>query len=68
MQAPTDAHWIACKRVLRYLKGSLHVGLLLHPSTNQIIYCYIDADWASNVVDRRSTRGYCVFLGDNLVS
>lgn len=29
---------------------------------------YTDADWASNVYDRTSTRGYCIYLGNNLIS
>ena len=29
---------------------------------------YTDADWASNVDDRTSTRRYCIYLGNNLIS
>ena len=68
MQSPLDTHWSACKRVLRYLKGSLHHGIFIQSSSHQQIQGFTDADWASNVDDRRSTGGYCVFVGDNLVS
>ena len=32
------------------------------------IECFTDADWARSKEDRRSTSGYCVFIGGNLVS
>jgi hypothetical protein len=56
------------KRVLRYLKGTLHYGLSLLRSTNTNITAYSDADWAGCPDTRRSTSGYCVFVGDNLVA
>ena len=68
MQKPTEVHWTACKRVLRYLKGTSHYGLFIRPSANLFLYGFTDADWASNIDDRRSTGGYCIYLGSNLVS
>ncbi|XP_015867116.2 uncharacterized mitochondrial protein AtMg00810-like [Ziziphus jujuba] len=44
MQAPTDAHWSACKRVLRFLQGSKMFGLLLRPSPHLRITGFTDAD------------------------
>ncbi|KAL6344223.1 hypothetical protein AAG906_035448 [Vitis piasezkii] len=68
MHHPSDVHWQAVKRILRYLKGTSHFGLFLQPSYNFNITCYTDADWASCPDDRCSTSGYCLFLASNLVS
>ena len=68
MHKPTDTHWAACKRILRYLKGYPDLGLLIRPSPSLHLYGFTDADWASNLDDRRSTGDYCIFLGENLVS
>ena len=68
MHHPSDVHWQVVKRILRYLKDTYHFGLFLQPSLNFNITCYTDADWASCLDDRRSTSGYCLFLGSNLVS
>lgn len=67
MHAPTQAHFAAVKRILRYVKGSLHQGLHFTQSS-LFLTAYCDADWASSHLDRRSTSGFCVFLGDNLIS
>lgn len=67
LQAPTVAHWTACKRVLRYIKGTIQHGLLFRRSQTFILEGYADADWASDVSDRRSTSGYSIFLGGNLI-
>ncbi|XP_031254692.1 cysteine-rich receptor-like protein kinase 18 [Pistacia vera] len=52
---------------MRYIKGTLQHGLLFKKATNFILEGYTDADWASDVSDRRSTSGYSIFHGDNLV-
>jgi hypothetical protein len=67
MQAPTSAHWTAAKRVLRYLKHTLDYGLFYRPGSFAI-NAYCDSDWAGDPDDRRSTCGYGVFVGSNLIS
>ena len=56
------------KRILRYIKGTLDLSLHLSSSSSAALTAYSDADWAGCPTTRRSTSGYCVYLGDNLVS
>jgi hypothetical protein len=69
MHAPRDAHLALVKRILRYLRGTTHLGLRLHRhSPHHDLIAYSDADWAGCPDTRRSTSGFCVFIGNNLVS
>ena len=68
LHAPTIAHWTAVKRILRYLKFTEGLGLQIVNSPSLLVFAYSDADWAGCADDRRSTGGFVVFLGTNLVS
>ena len=68
LQKPTSVHWSCAKRILRYLKGTVQYGLHISPSDRLQITGYSDADWACCPDDRRSVAGYCVYLGDSLIS
>jgi hypothetical protein len=68
MYDPREPHYTLIKRILRYLHGTLNHGLQLCPTDVSTLVAYSDADWASCPDTRRSTSGYAVFLGDNLVS
>ncbi|GKF23037.1 ribonuclease H-like domain-containing protein, partial [Tanacetum coccineum] len=65
---PREPHLNAMKRVLRYLRGTTDLGLQLFRSTISQLIAYSDADWVGCPATRRSTSGYCVFLGDNLLT
>jgi hypothetical protein len=68
MHDPQEPHLTVMKRILRYLQGTPDYGLLLCRSSGSDLIIYTDADYASCLETRRSTSGYVVFLGDNLVS
>jgi hypothetical protein len=68
MHDPQEPHLTAMKRILRYLRGTPDFGLLLRRSSSSDLVVYTDANWAGCPDTRRSTSGYAVFLGDNLVS
>jgi hypothetical protein len=68
MHAPTVQHLGMVKRILRYLKGTIGRGIVMTRNGHNNIMGYVDSDWAGNSLDRRSTTGYCMFIGGNLVS
>ncbi|WVZ90344.1 hypothetical protein U9M48_036653 [Paspalum notatum var. saurae] len=68
MHDPREPHLAAVKRILRYLQGTSDLGLFLSCTASSALTVYTDADWAGCPDTRRSTSGYAVFLGDNLVS
>lgn len=69
MHQSCDVHWSLVKRILRYVRGTVRHGLQLFvQNTATDIIAYSDADWAGCPDTRRSTSGYCVFLGDSLIS
>ncbi|KAI0509952.1 hypothetical protein KFK09_010552 [Dendrobium nobile] len=67
MHDPKPAHIYMLKRLLRYIKGTLQFGLPI-TKTNLLLKSFSDADWAGDPITRRSTSGYCSFLGDTLIS
>lgn len=57
-----------CKRILRYVKGTLAFGLTFRRPQSNSIVGYSNADWARCIETQHSTYGYSIFLGDNVVS
>jgi len=56
------------KRIFRYLRGTLQLGLHFKPIKHMRLVAFIDADWATDLDDRKSIGGVCVDLDDNLIS
>ncbi|KAH0689726.1 hypothetical protein KY289_017084 [Solanum tuberosum] len=65
---PFVAHWQAVKRLLRYLKETSQYGVHISPQQSTNLSAYADADWASDINDRRSISGYIIFLGTTPIS
>ncbi len=72
---PTKLHWNAAKRVLRYLRGTPNLGVLIDgvheneaKEMEMEMNAYYDADWAGDRSDRRSTTGFILMLNSAVVS
>jgi len=68
MTNPQEHHWKAMKCILRYLAGTITHGLLLCRSSNYSLRGFCDTDRGSDIDDRKSTTGYYIYLGSNIVS
>ncbi|KAL0641591.1 hypothetical protein Bca4012_103035 [Brassica carinata] len=68
MQVPKEHHWRMVERILMYLNGSPDQGVWMGCNGSTEVVGYCDADWAGDRADRRSTTGYCTFIGANLVT
>ncbi|GJT97468.1 ribonuclease H-like domain-containing protein [Tanacetum coccineum] len=67
MHDPREPYFSALKRILQYVRGTLDYALQLFSSSTTDLVAYSDADWAGCPTTRRSTFGYCVFFGNNLL-
>jgi len=68
LNSPSEDDWNAIILIVKYIKGSPGKGLLYGHNNHTKVSFYSDVDWAGSPSDRRSTSGYCVSIGDNLIS
>ncbi|XP_019057634.1 PREDICTED: uncharacterized protein LOC109116512 [Tarenaya hassleriana] len=68
MAQPRDTHFQAALRVLKYLKNAPGQGLYYSSQNDLSLTAYSDADWGACPDSRKSVTGFCVFLGNSLVS
>ena len=65
---PTERHLNEAKRILRYIKGTIHLGIWYPKDSGFELIAFSDADHAGCLDTRKSTSGGLQFLGDKLVS
>jgi histone deacetylase 1/2 len=68
LHSPTTVHWTTVKGILRYIMYTLDIGLRIRKSNSTLVCGFSDADWAGSIDDRRSTGGFAIYLGSNLIS
>ncbi|KAL6461003.1 hypothetical protein MHYP_G00309690 [Metynnis hypsauchen] len=67
MSDPREKHMTALKHVYRYLQGTVNYELSYEKCDNKLeLMGYSDADWANDILDRKSTTGYCFSLSQNV--
>ena len=62
----SSVHWNQAKKVVRYLESTKNCSMVYRKSSLKIT-CYVDASFGGDGIDCRSTTGYLIYLGDNLV-
>ncbi|GJY34179.1 retrovirus-related pol polyprotein from transposon TNT 1-94 [Tanacetum coccineum] len=65
---PTQKHLKEVKRIFKYLKGTINIGLWYPKDSGFELTAFSDADHAGCLDTRKSTSGGIQFLGDKLVS
>ncbi|XP_034699365.1 uncharacterized mitochondrial protein AtMg00810-like [Vitis riparia] len=68
LQTPRHLHLAVVCRIIRYVQGTSTRGLFFPASNSTRLAAYSDADWVGCVDTRHSITGWCVFLGDALIS
>jgi hypothetical protein len=64
---PTEAHLTAAKRILRYLKGTINIGLKYEITSDDNLVGYSDADFAGDLDSRHSTTGTLFVMSNGAV-
>jgi hypothetical protein len=68
MESPNFEHWVAIKRIIRYVAGTTELGCKFVKGKNSELLGYTDSDHAGDIEKRKSTTGIAFFLGGNLVT
>ena len=68
MVEPRRAHWAVAKNVLRYLQGTVKLGLRYTRGNDIRLSGFTNKNWAGSPVDQKSTSGYCFNVGSRMTS
>ena len=68
LSSPKVPHLQAAYRIIKYLKKTPGQGLFLSANSSLQLKAYCDTNWAACINTRRFVSGFCVFLGDSLIS
>ncbi|GAA0168672.1 transmembrane signal receptor [Lithospermum erythrorhizon] len=68
METPKQDHFIAAKRILRYIEGTLNDGLFYTHSKNAKLVGYSDSDYGGDIDDGKNTSGYAFHIGSTIFS
>lgn len=68
MQARTHLHLSVVHRIIKYILGTPNRGLFFPTESPLQLRAYSDSDWGGCPDSRKSTTGWCMFLGDSLIS
>ncbi|CAA0807340.1 cysteine-rich RLK (RECEPTOR-like protein kinase) 8 [Striga hermonthica] len=68
IQAPSQSHWNAAIHLVKYLNGTPDLGLYYTATPSLVLEAFSDADWGRCTLTRKSLTGYCIFLGQALIS
>ncbi|MED6217053.1 hypothetical protein PIB30_118021 [Stylosanthes scabra] len=68
MQKPSQKHYGAARRILRYLQGTQEYDIHYQSTEDSKLLGYTDSDWAGSIDDMKSTSGYVFTLGSGVFS
>eukprot|EP00253_Pinus_taeda_P010927 PITA_10927 len=63
MKTPCESHWKAAKRILRYVHGTVQLGIHYSAEASPLLVGFTNSDWAGDPDDQKSTTGYVFTLG-----
>ena len=65
---PSEEHVVKAMHIVRYVASTLDSKISYHGDSNEGLIAYADADWAGDIIDRKSVTGYLVTLAGGAVS